>query len=179
MKNFVGIFIIILAVIGIFLFNNNDAGNTLSEYGTKERSGKFDKAPDFTLKNYEGEEVSLSQFTGKPKIINSWAMWCPFCVEELPDFTELKKEFGDDIVVIAIDRKESLKQAKEFTDSLGVTNNLVFLLDPEDSFYKSIGGFSMPETIFVDGDNNIIIHKRGFMTFDEMRDKTKQLLEIN
>lgn len=153
---------------------SNDSENKVIE--KKEDNNKFDEVPDFSLKDYDGNEVSLSQFDGKAKIINSWAVWCPFCRQELADFAEIQKEFGEDLVVIAIDRKESLKKAKGFTDSLDITDKMIFLLDPKDSFYTSIGGFSMPETLFVDGNNNIITHKRGFMTLEEMRQKTEALL---
>jgi len=102
-------------------------------------------------------------------VINSWAPWCPFCIDELPDFTTLQGEFGDQIIVIAVNRKESLSVSKKFSDELGVTNNMTFLLDPKDSFYQSIGGFSMPETLLVDREGNIRIHKRGPMPLSEMR----------
>jgi len=81
----------------------------------------------------------------------------------------------DEVAVIAIDRAESLEKAREFTDSIGVTDKFVFLLDPKDSFYKDIGGFSMPETIFVDKTGNIRLHKRGPMDFEEMKE---EVLEI-
>jgi len=66
-----------------------------------------DPAPDFSLEDLDGNMVSLSDFRGQNLVINSWATWCPFCVTELPDFAALQKEFGDQIVVIAINRQES------------------------------------------------------------------------
>ena len=135
-------------------------------------------APDFSLEDYNGNIVSLADFQGKPIIVNSWAVWCPFCVKELEDFAKLQQEFGDKIVIIAIYRAEPLSKVKQYTDDLGVTDSLVFLLDPQDSFYRSIGGFSMPETIFVDGEGNILLHKRGPMTVDEMKVKVQQLFAL-
>lgn len=139
-------------------------------------SEKLDKAPEFSLEDYDGNTVALSDHSGKVRVVNSWAVWCPFCVDELSDFARLQEEFGDEIVVIAIDRQESLKKARDFTDSLGITDRMTFLLDPDDSFYKSIGGFSMPETIFVDSDGNIRFHKRGPMPLEEMREKVNQII---
>ena len=150
-----------------------------SELSKKGQEAKFDKAPDFSLKNYTGGTVSLSDFRGKPTILNSWAVWCPFCVKELEEFAKLQREFGDNIAIIAIDRSESLKKQKRFTDDLGITDELIFLLDPKDSFYRSIGGFSMPETLFVDKEGNILLHKRGPMRLDEMKQKVKELFNIN
>lgn len=134
-----------------------------------------EKAPDFNLQDYNGKTVTSADFAGKPMVINSWAAWCTFCKRELLDFTAVQKEFKDKVVIIAIDRAETRETAKTYSDELGVTDNLVFLLDPRDSFYQSIGGFSMPETIFVDKNGNIIEHKRGIMDISEMRQKISRL----
>ena len=140
------------------------------------RQAQFEKAPDFALQDYNDRTVKLADFAGKPLVINSWAAWCPFCRKELVDFAAAQKEFGDDMAIIAIDRAESRETAKKYTDELGVTNDLIFLLDPSDSFYQSIGGFSMPETIFVDRNGNIAERKRGPMEINEIRQKIQTLL---
>lgn len=139
------------------------------------RGTQFKRAPDFSLQDYSGKTVSFADFAGKPMVINSWAAWCPFCRKELVDLAAAQKEFGDSVVIIAIDRAESLETAKKYTDELGVTNGMVFLLDPSDSFYRSIGGFSMPETIFIDKNGNIAEHKRGPMEINEIRQKIQKL----
>lgn len=133
-----------------------------------------DKAPDFHLQDYNGKTVNLADFAGKPLVINSWASWCPFCVQELPDFAAAQKEFGNKVTIIAINRAESPAVAKGYTDQQGTTHKLIFLLDASDSFYQSIGGFSMPETIFVTADGSIVAHKRGPMNLDEMRSRVKE-----
>jgi len=181
MKTIIWIIIItIITIVGIFVFNNTKETTVVVENKSDSiidiEKKKFDKTPSFSLKNYSDKMVSLSDFSDKKAlVINSWAVWCPFCKKELADFALLQKEFGDDIAVIAIDRQESLEKAKGFTDSIGISDKITFLMDPSDSFYKSIGGFSMPETIFIDSDNNIIIHKRGPMEFEEMK---KVILKI-
>jgi len=134
------------------------------------------RIPNLTFKDYNGNEIALVDLVGKPLVVNSWATWCPFCLNELPDLAEVTRELGGQIVVIAVDRAESLSVAKEFSDNLGVTDDLLFVLDPGDSFYKAIGGFSMPETIFVGKDGLIKFHKRGPMTADEFREKIKSIL---
>lgn len=139
---------------------------------------KLQSAPEFTLKDYQGQEITLSDFRGKAIIVNVWATWCPFCKEELLDFAALQKEYGDKIAVIAVDRAESLEIAKKYWDELKVTGSMVLLLDPSDSFYQAIGGFSMPETIFVDKNGFIRDHKRGPMKLEEMRRRVNQSFEL-
>ena len=168
MKTIIIIIIIIgVSLVGFFLLSND---------ATEQQEQQLNKAPNFSLEDYDGNMVVLSDFSGKIIVVNSWAVWCPFCKKELGDFARLQEEFKNDIVVIAIDRQESLKIAMEFTDSEGITHDLILLLDPSDSFYRSIGGFSMPETIFVDREGNIIIHKRGPMDFNEMKEKILSML---
>ncbi|NQV92872.1 TlpA family protein disulfide reductase, partial [Candidatus Kaiserbacteria bacterium] len=137
---------------------------------------QFDRAPGFLLSNFDGGTVSLTDSVGKIRVVNSWATWCPFCVEELADFVRLQEEFSDRVVVVTINRSESLSKARSFADELGITDGMTMLLDPKDSFYKSIGGFSMPETLFIDGDGNIRVHKRGPMRFEEMKEKVESII---
>lgn len=141
-----------------------------------EQATQLEKAPNFSLQDYNGKTVNLADFASKPLVINSWAAWCPFCRKELVDFAATQKEFGNNVAIIAIDRAESRETAKKYTDELGLTNSMIFLLDPLDSFYQSIGGFSMPETIFVDRDGNITERKRGPMEINEIRQKIQKLI---
>jgi len=165
---------IVVAIGAVFLVTTrgNDAGTDLAR-------SDFDTFAGASLTDYNGNSVSLEDFRGKPLVINSWAVWCPFCREELPAFAALQKEFDGEIVVIAIDRQEPLEKAKGYTDGLGITGDMLFLLDSSDSFYKSIGGFSMPETIFVNSSGEIVIHKRGPMELDEMREHANKITKYD
>jgi len=169
------IILIVIVVIVVALQRPSDTTN--NDEKTQITKENLDDAPDFSLPDYDGNVVSLDDFNGKVLVINSWATWCPFCVTELPDFVELQEEFGNKIVVIAIDRRESLTTARDFTDSLEISDDIIFLLDSNDSFYQSIGGFSMPETLFINTDGDITFHKRGFMTLTEMRQRTEAVLK--
>ena len=170
----------ILIIVGIVIIVAAAGWFIVSQPGAEPNSVEsLTKAPDFRLKDYNGNYNSLSDFKGKALVINSWAAWCPFCVDELPDFAIAQEEFKDKVIIIAIDRAESLSIAKKFTDKYKVTEKLVFLMDPGDSFYRSIGGFTMPETIFVDKNGNIRDHKRGIMDLNEIRQKITNPLEIS
>lgn len=163
----------IYVIIGIFFLASIFAGMTLF----KKAANSTRVAPDLSFSNYFGEIVSLKNFHGTPLVINSWAVWCPFCREELVDFANTQEELGDAVKIIAINRAESLETAHGFTDEIGATDTMIFLLDPNDSFYRAIGGFSMPETIFVDKNGIIRIHKRGPMNAEEIRANAEHLLQ--
>lgn len=132
--------------------------------------------PDLVFENYNGQAVRLHDFISKPIVINVWASWCPFCLKELPDLAIAQAELHNQVVIIAINRADPAAVAKRFTDGLGITNGLMFLLDPNDLFYKATGGFSMPETIFVDKKGFIQEHRRGPVEASEVNRKIQELL---
>ena len=55
------------------------------------------QALDFTVQDWEGNMVKLSDFFGKPIVLNFWASWCGPCKMEMPDFNELYLELGEDV----------------------------------------------------------------------------------
>ena len=117
-----------------------------------------------------GDPVDLDEYRGDILVVNSWASWCPFCVTELPHFADLAAEYeAEGVKILAINRKEQPTIARSYLDSIGGVSNIEILLDPDDRFYASIGGITMPETIFYDRAGNVVLHKRGFMDLKEMR----------
>lgn len=162
--------IVVLSALGVLFFSGGQESTTPRVSGAPSGKSDIDRLSIHTLVDYDGREVSLASFKGTPLIVNTWAVWCPFCRAELPDFAALQDELGEKAVVIAIDRAEPLAKVKGFTDELGISDRMTFLIDRSDGFYRDIGGFSMPETLFIDAEGNIVFHKRGPLTLEEMRD---------
>ena len=75
-------------------------------------------APDFRLLDLSGSPVRLSEVNG-PAVVNFWASWCPFCIEEMPDFQRVHERFGDRVTIIGINRAEPLAIAAEFAERTG------------------------------------------------------------
>lgn len=180
MRPVIPIIIVGLIAVGIILlivFGRGGQAPGTTAPGGVSSTAPVRTVPDLTLKDYAGNAVSLATaFPGKALVLNSWAAWCPFCGQELKDFAAAQREFGDQLVIIAVDRAESLTVAKQFTDGLGVTDTLTLLLDPDDRFYQAIVGFAMPETIFVTPDGTVRDHKRGPMDLEEIRQRIQRIL---
>ena len=76
-------------------------------------------APDFETTLLTGETVKLSDYRGKVVILNFWASWCPPCVSEMPAFTRLCDEYGDRLVVFAVNCGELKADVQAFVDKNG------------------------------------------------------------
>ena len=143
--------------------------------GDAPRAGAL--APDFRLLNLDGNPVHLSAL-GTPAVVNFWASWCTFCIEEMPDFQRLQEQVEDRAVVIGINRAESLKVARQFADQTGAGYPLV--LDLEDELgdrggpYQIVG---MPTTYYVAADGRIATVKVGIHSFEEMLRLMNELLD--
>lgn len=168
------LFIVIVIFVGVLLLSKTNSLQTGQDDSLQSKQS--DVVPTLTLSDFQGRQVKLTQFVGKPLVINSWASWCPFCRTELPDFVSIQKELGDKVIIIAINRAETPDQAKGYIDTSGLTDSLVFLLDPRDEFYKAIGGIAMPETVFINKEGKIVDHKIGVMDKDEIQERIAKIL---
>lgn len=70
------------------------------------QSGNVD-APNFTFKNLDGKEVSLSDFKGKWVILDFWGGWCPWCIKGFPQLKEAYAKYKPELEIIGIDCNES------------------------------------------------------------------------
>jgi thiol-disulfide isomerase/thioredoxin len=128
------------------------------------------------LKDYGGSTVRLSNYATRPLIVFTWATWCPFCEEQFRELSAVKQRYGSDLVVVAVNRAEPFADAKQFTDKMLLPEGIVYLLDPDDAFYKKIAGFAMPELLFIDRHSTIVRRSRGPLTQQELDEAAATLV---
>lgn len=139
-------------------------------------SDTFREEYSLILKDYEGNDVSLTDYRREILIVYAWASWCPYCGAELEYLSKLKERYGDGLSIVAVNRAEPLIDAKDFTDKLEGMDRLALLLDMNDALYRQIDGYAMPETIFINSRGDIIYHQRGPIKPDEVNQKVAELM---
>ena len=120
-------------------------------------------APDFTVYDIDGDAVSLSDFIGKPVIINFWASWCGPCKMEMPEFEEKFNELGGDIQFLMVnltdENRETRETAISYIEESGYTFPVYFDTD-QDAAY-TYGVYSIPSTYFIGADGSAVAMAQG------------------
>lgn len=120
-------------------------------------------APDFGLADLEGTGMKLSDFEGRPVIINFWASWCAPCRIEMPELQDTYNAYQDEgLVILAVNREEDPQTVEGyFVDEMGLT--FTPLLDQTGAVGELYGVFNMPTTYFVNGAGEVTAVHRGPM----------------
>ena len=138
--------------------------------GTQEEAAK-QAAPEFTVYDLDGNPHSLSDFRGKPVILNFWATWCGYCKVEMPEFEEKFREYGNDIQFIMLNvtdgSQETVETASAFIAEQGYTFPVYYDTDlAAASAYNTSG---LPVTYFIDADGNFVAWQQGMMTAETLQ----------
>ncbi len=126
-------------------------------------------SPDFTVTDREGNEVRLSDFAGSPVVLNFWATWCYYCVEEMPDFDKASALYPEVkfLMVNATDGvNETVEKATEFIDEKGFLFDIYF--DTKKEAVYSYGVSAFPQTYFINADGEIVAKGSGMLTYDKL-----------
>lgn len=118
-------------------------------------------APDFSLKDINGNAVKLSDYKGKVIILNFWAVWCKYCKLEMPDINELNKELekDNDTVILAVNVQESSDTVKNYLSSNKI--DLKVLLDQDGSVSQTYGISGYPTTFIINKDGTLYTYISG------------------
>lgn len=111
-------------------------------------------APELTLFNLDGEQVSLSDFTGQVVLLNNWATWCPPCLQEMPEFQAYYEEHKDKgFEILAIEAGQPEDAVRAFVEQEGL--EFIILLDPENLSLRTFQNSTLP--------NSYVIDRRGYL----------------
>ena len=109
---------------------------------------------DFTMKDLDGKDVSLSSFKGKVILLNFWATWCGPCKAEIPEFVELQKQYGKDgLMIVGYSVDDEAPKARAFANEYKINYPVLLGLGREDvqDAYGPIWGIPASFIISRDG----------------------------
>ena len=121
-------------------------------------------APDFTVLDMNGNSVKLSDFQGKPIVLNFWATWCYYCELEMPDFNEAYKKYPDVqfVMVNATDGvQETVSGVKKYIQEKGYDFEVFFDTKGEAAAAYYVSGY--PMTFFIDESGAPIVYANGMI----------------
>ena len=157
-----------------------DSFDEETEIKNNSEEPEEEKAPDFTVFDSEGNEVSLSDNIGKQVIINFWASWCSPCKTELPYFNSAYEEYKDDIVFMMINLTDGLSETTEKVKDFISENEYSFPVyyDTESSAASAYETMYIPLTVFINEKGEVEDSHVGMMSEAALYNYIDQLLGI-
>ena len=127
-------------------------------------------APDFTVYDGDGNPVKLSNFFGKPIIVNFWATWCGPCRSELPAFETAYRLYGDDVTFLMVNLADSStetpERVKRALEVGGYTFPVYYDLDINAA--RVYGVYSIPATLAIHADGSIFGGHVGTLSREQL-----------
>ena len=137
-------------------------------------------APDFTVYDADGNAVELSDYFGKPIVLNFWATWCYYCKIEMPDFDEVAKNHPDVqfLMVNATGTNgETVETAKKYITDNGFEFDVLY--DVEQDALATYGISSFPTTFFIASNGDLYTYYSGAMDADTLEHVIEKVKEYN
>ena len=146
--------------------------------GPEETRAQASAAPDFTVYDLDGNAHKLTDFRGKPVILNFWASWCGPCKMEMPDLEKAYQEYGDQIQFMLVDltdgSQETVEKASAFIKEQGYTFPVFYDTAMEGAYAYGVSG--IPVTYFINAEGVFVAYYQGAMTADILQQGMDMLL---
>lgn len=112
---------------------------------------------------FDGSVQKIKDFQGKVVVLDFWATYCPPCVEEIPHLMELKRRYGDDLIVVGlhVGGEEDRPKVPAFVEKLKIDYPIA---EPEDELTSFVFGSdtAIPQTIILSKDGQLVNKFTGF-----------------
>jgi thiol-disulfide isomerase/thioredoxin len=144
-------------------------------FGCTTKNERSAAASDFTLQDLNGKTVKLSDFKGKPVLIDFWATWCPPCRASIPGIEKLHKTYsGRGLVVLGVSLDQGgWDSVKSFATEAGITYTVLKGTDDIASQYQVR---TIPMLVIMDKEGKIVKRYLGVGEDDELEKDVKSVL---
>jgi peroxiredoxin len=135
------------------------------------------QAPGFTLETVDGKKVSLSDYKGRPIVVNFWATWCGPCKVEMPWFEEFRKQYasqGFEILGLTDDVEVGKDKIAKVADKIGVTYPILMT---DGKVQTAYGGLDvLPMSFYIDKNGLVVAETAGLGPKDEVEAHIKKTI---
>ena len=160
---------LVVAVLAYNALSDSFKPGSLNTDATKT-TGILSQAPDFTVYDAKGKEVHLSDYAGKPVVLNFWASWCPPCKAEMPGFNKVYASVKDDVVFMMVDlvdgQRETQAKGQQYVKDQGFTFPIYF--DTKGDAASKYNVMSIPTSYFISADGKIVTLQIGAMEEEDL-----------
>lgn len=132
-----------------------------------------DPAPDFSFTMQDGTAQKLSDLRGRLVLVNFWATWCAPCKEEMPDLQRIADERGDQVVVVGVNKLETLDAIAPFARQMDISFTLI--PNPAGDVSDRYAARNIPTTYFINSDGTIGAVQLGVMTYEQASEHLARL----
>lgn len=122
------------------------------------------RIPNFEFTTLSGETVRMHDYDGKIIMLNFWATWCPYCIEEMPDLEEMNAE--EDVVVLALNAREPKDVVADYIEEHPY--DFEILLDEDGTYSNMFYVSSLPTTFFINEEGILLGSMPGMLTKEQM-----------
>lgn len=148
----------IARVVGLLLVFFLDSSLALAgQVGVEER------APAFTLEDWQGRPVSLDSLRGKVVCLDFWASWCATCMQALPALDAIaRRHQSAGLAVLAINIDEDRSKADRFLAARLPDPSVTLLRDPGGRLFARYGADGMPALYLIDAAGVVRLAESGY-----------------
>ena len=129
-----------------------------------EATRDINKAADFLAHDINGNEIRLSDYSGRVVLINFWATWCAPCRMEIPDLKELRARYGEKgFEILGVSISDNQNMLKKFADAYSIAYPLLYCSSNElGKIALNYGGLQgVPQSFLIDSNGEIVLHFPG------------------
>jgi thiol-disulfide isomerase/thioredoxin len=145
----------------------------LDDSGTTLMPNIGDIAPDFAYTLPDGTTHKLSELRGKKVLVNFWATWCEPCRSEMPDLQQATHTYGDELVVLGVNKLEPEAVIPPFLQEVPVSFPLI--VNTSGDISSRYAAKNIPTSFFINRDGTVGFRQIGVMTYDFIKMHVDQL----